>query len=94
MSDFRLQQTGDELQQILNTAAPVSSVEEENQRATLAEQGLQGEIDAEEIRAKAAEKANADDIDAIEDSGERRKKPAAAKKRETSSSINDIIDEG
>ena len=73
MSDFRLQQTGDELQQILNTAAPVSSVEEENQRATLAEQGLQGEIDAEEIRAKAAEKKNADDIDVIES-----KIPAAA----------------
>lgn len=37
-----------------------------------------------------------EDMDAIEDSGERKKKkdPATAKKRESSSSINDIIDEG
>ena len=91
MADYRLTQSGDEVQSILNTATPQSELAAETQRATGAEQQLQSNINgeaqarqqadntlqgnintlgdnltAESNRAKAAEKANADDIDAIE----------------------------
>ena len=66
MADYRLTQSGDEVQNILNTSTPQSDLTAETERAQGAEQTLQGNIDAEETRAKAAEKQNADDIDAIE----------------------------
>ena len=85
MEDYRLEQSGQEVQNILNGAAMQTDLTAENERAELAEQTLQGNIDDEastrenadielqghiddeEIRAKAAEKQNADDIDAIEE---------------------------
>ena len=85
MEDYRLEQSGQEVQDILNGAAMQTDLTAENERAELAEQTLQGNIDAEalarenadgvlqghiddeETRAKAAEKQNADDIDAIEE---------------------------
>lgn len=67
MEDYRLEQSGQEVQNILNTSTPQSDLDAEVLRAGQAEQALDGKIDAEETRAKAAEKANADDIDAIED---------------------------
>ena len=73
MADFDLNQTGQEVQDILDGAAMQTDLTAETERAELAEQTLQGNIDAEETRAKAAEKQNADDIDAIE-----AKIPAAA----------------
>ena len=91
MEDYRLEQSGQEVQNILNGAAMQTDLTAEVERATEAEGVLQqgisdeayareqadltldGKIDGEEIRAKAAEKQNADDIDAIEE-----KIPAAA----------------
>ena len=85
MEDYRLEQSGQEVQDILNGAAMQTDLTAENDRAELAEQALQGNIDGEalaretadgvlqghindeETRAKAAEKQNADDIDAIEE---------------------------
>ena len=73
MADYRLTQSGEEVQNILNNSTPVSDLNAEVARAQGAEQALQGDINTlqqnlttEEGRAKAAEKANADDIDAIE----------------------------
>ena len=113
MEKYNLTQTGPEVQEILDNATPQSELTTETQRAQLAEQTLQGNIDAEaqaranaistetqraqlaeqtlqthidnealtrenadtllqtnigaeETRAKAAEKQNADDIDALE----------------------------
>jgi len=98
MADYRLTQSGNEVQQILNHAVMQSELTSESERAAGAEQQLQDNINEEtrlrgnadstlqhnidtvqegltsEVgRAKAAEKANADDIDAIEE-----KIPAAA----------------
>ena len=98
MADYRLTQSGNEVQQILNNAVMQSELTSESERAAGAEQQLQDNINEEtrlrgnadstlqhnidtvqegltsEVgRAKAAEKANADDIDAIEE-----KIPAAA----------------
>ena len=73
MADFDLTQTGQEVQNILDGAAMQTDLTAEVDRAELAEQILQGNIDIEETRAKAAEKQNADDIDVIEG-----KIPAAA----------------
>ena len=67
MEDYRLNQSGQEVQDILNGAAMQEDLTAESQRAQQAEQVLDGKIDAEETRAKAAEKQNADDIDAIEE---------------------------
>jgi hypothetical protein len=67
MEDYRLEQSGQEVQHILNTSTPQNDLDAEILRAGQAEQALDGKIDAEETRAKAAEKQNADDIDAIED---------------------------
>ena len=47
MADYRLTQSGDEVQRILNTATPVSSLEEESERAQTVEQQLQTNIDSE-----------------------------------------------
>ena len=98
MADYRLTQSGNEVQHILNNAVMQSELTSESERAAGAEQQLQSNINEEtrlrgnadstlqhnidtvqegltsEVgRAKAAEKANADDIDAIEE-----KIPAAA----------------
>ena len=64
MADYRLQQTGDEVQNILNTATPQSDLTAETNRAQGAEQTLQGNIDAEETRAKAEEHTLQQNIDA------------------------------
>jgi hypothetical protein len=87
MEDYRLQQSGQEVQDILNGAAMQEDLTTESQRAQQAEQALDGKIDEEEARAKAAEKQNADDIDAIED-----KIPngaASSNKFATESDVND-----
>ena len=73
MADFDLTQSGQEVQDILDGAAMQTDLTAEVDRAELAEQTLQGNIDIEEARAKAAEKQNADNIDVIEE-----KIPAAA----------------
>lgn len=64
MADYRLEQTGDQLQEILNTATPQSDLTAETNRAQGAEQTLQGNIDAEETRAKAEERTLQQNIDA------------------------------
>ena len=56
MEKFNLTQTGEDVQQILNNATPQSDLTTEIERAQAAEQTLQGNIDAEELRAKAAER--------------------------------------
>ena len=56
MADYRLTQSGEEVQNILNNATPQSELTAETQRAELAEQTLQGNIDNEETRAKGAER--------------------------------------
>ena len=55
MADYRLSQTGDEVQNILNTATPVSSLEEESQRAQGAEQANTRAINQEAERATGKE---------------------------------------
>ena len=58
--------TQSELNTELGKKATIVSLGEETQAREQADQTLQGNIDAEETRAKAAEKQNADDIDAEE----------------------------
>ena len=58
--------TESELNTELGKKATIVSLGEETQAREQADQTLQGNIDAEETRAKAAEKQNADDIDAEE----------------------------
>ena len=100
MADYRLTQSGDQVQSILNNAAMQEALANETARAEAAEQQLQtninaeagarqqadttlqGNIDTEEARAKAAEQLNADGIAAIED-----KIPA------TASDQNKLVDE-
>ena len=100
MADYRLTQSGDQVQSILNNAAMQESLANETARAEAAEQQLQtninaeagarqqadttlqGNIDTEEARAKAAEQLNADDI-----AGINAKIPAAA------SDENQLVDE-
>jgi hypothetical protein len=55
MENYRLTQTGEEVQGILNGAAMQTDLTAEVERAEGAEQTLQGNIDEEERRAKAAE---------------------------------------
>ena len=55
MENYRLTQTGEEVQEILNGAAMQQDLTAEVGRAEGAEQTLQGNIDEEERRAKAAE---------------------------------------
>lgn len=47
MADYRLTQTGDQVQDILNNSTPQSELTAETQRAELAEQTLQGNINTE-----------------------------------------------
>jgi hypothetical protein len=49
MEDYRLEQSGQEVQDILNGAAMQTNLTAENERAELAEQTLQGNIDAEAL---------------------------------------------
>lgn len=56
MEKFNLTQTGAQVQQILNDATPQTDLANEIERAQGAEQTLQGNIDNEELRAKAAER--------------------------------------
>ena len=55
MADYRLTQTGDEVQQILNTAVPQSDLTAETERATLAEQTNANAINQETERATGKE---------------------------------------
>lgn len=64
MADYRLTQSGEEVQNILNNATSQSELTAETQRAELAEQTLQGNIDNEETRAKGAERNLQENIDA------------------------------
>lgn len=88
MEDYRLDQSGQEVQGILNGAAMQTDLTEETERAELAEQTLDGKIDDEETRAKAAEKQNADDIDAIEE-----KIPSGASSANKLATQSDVSDE-
>ena len=63
MEDYRLEQSGQEVQDILNGAAMQTDLTAETERATDAEQTLQGHIDDEELRAKGAESTLQDHID-------------------------------
>lgn len=64
MADYRLTQSGDEVQSILNNSTPQSDLTAETQRAELAEQTLQGNIDIEERDRKAADNTLQQNIDA------------------------------
>jgi hypothetical protein len=66
MADYRLTQSGEEVQRILNTATPVSSLEEESERAQLAEAQLQQNIDAEALAREQADTDLQTNIDAEE----------------------------
>ena len=64
MADYRLIQSGDEVQRILNTATPVSSLEEESERAQTVEQQLQTNIDSEATTRQQADTTLQQHIDA------------------------------
>jgi hypothetical protein len=64
MADYRLIQSGDEVQRILNTATPVSSLEEESERAQTVEQQLQTNIDSEATDRQQADTTLQQHIDA------------------------------
>lgn len=66
MEDYRLEQSGQEVQNILNGAAMQSDLTAETERATEAEQTLQGNIDIEERDRKAADLTLQGNIDAEE----------------------------
>ena len=66
MADYRLTQSGEEVQRILNTATPVSSLQEESERAQLAEAQLQQNIDAEALTREQADTNLQTNIDAEE----------------------------
>ena len=100
MADYRLTQSGDQVQSILNNAAMQEALANETTRAEGAEQQLQtninaeagarqqadatlqGNIDTEEARAKAAEQLNADGIAGIN-----------GKIPDTASDQNKLVDE-
>ena len=65
MADYRLSQSGNEVQEILNTATPQSDLTQETQRAEQAEQALQGNIDIEERDRKAADVTLQEHIDTV-----------------------------
>ena len=48
MADYRLSQSGDEVQEILNNSTPQADLNAETERAQQAEQQLQTNIDSEE----------------------------------------------
>ena len=64
MADYRLTQSGDEVQNILNTATPVSSLQEETERATGAENQLQQNINSESEARQGADTTLQQNIDA------------------------------
>lgn len=64
MDDYRLQQTGQEVQDILNGAAMQTSLDEEVLRAKQAENTLQGNIDNEELARQGADTTLQQNIDA------------------------------
>ena len=66
MADYRLTQSGDEVQNILNTATPVSSLQEETERATGAENQLQQNIESEATDREQADTNLQTNIDAEE----------------------------
>ena len=66
MADFRITQTGEQLQHILDNAVMEQDFNNEVSSREGADQTLHENIDAEETRAKAAEKALQDNIDAEE----------------------------
>ena len=66
MADYRLTQSGEEVQRILNTATPVSSLQEESERAQLAETQLQQNIDTEALAREQADTDLQTNIDAEE----------------------------
>ena len=66
MEDYRLEQSGQEVQDIMNGAAMQSDLTAETERATEAEQTLQGNIDIEERDRKAADLTLQGNIDAEE----------------------------
>lgn len=59
--NFNLTQTGEEVQEILNNATPVASLQEETQARQQADTILQQNIDAEQTRAQQAEQQEAQD---------------------------------
>ena len=63
MADYRLTQSGEQVQEILNTATPQSSLTAETERAQGAEQTLQNNIDTEESQRKAADNTLQQNID-------------------------------
>ena len=63
MADYRLTQSGDQVQEILNNATSQSDLTAETQRAEQAEQALQGNIDIEERDRKAADVTLQENID-------------------------------
>ena len=65
MADYRLTQSGDEVQNILNNATPQSDLTAETERAQGAEQTLQGNIDIEERDRKAADVTLQENIDTV-----------------------------
>ena len=66
MADYRLTQSGDEVQNILNTATPVSSLQEETERATGAENQLQQNINSESEARQGADTTLQGNIDTEE----------------------------
>ena len=66
MADYRLTQSGEEVQRILNTATPVSSLQEESERAQLAEAQLQQNIESEATDREQADTDLQTNIDAEE----------------------------
>ena len=65
MADYRLTQSGEEVQNILNNATPQSDLTAETNRAEQAEQLLQCNIDAEERDRKAADVTLQQNIDTV-----------------------------
>ena len=63
MADYRLTQSGDQVQNILDNAIPQSDLTAETERAQGAEQTLQGNIDIEERDRKAADVTLQENID-------------------------------
>ena len=63
MADYRLSQSGNEVQEILNNSTPQSELTAETNRATLAEQTLQGNINDEQLARQQADQTLQGNID-------------------------------
>ena len=66
MADYRLTQSGDEVQSILNNSTPISDLQAETERAQGAEQTLQQNIDNEALARQQADNTLQGNIDAEE----------------------------